>query len=1019
MASTLAQRERELREGLDYYNKVKTGQIVDESMSLDMAELERSARDMQTKLNILEEAKRVQAGVWEGKIAVENQEEYVQSVIASTTPFAKHTEEGATIDVATAMKAGIPEKDIKGWGISDRDIDIAKTQVAISGIKNLPQMVREGKIGLLKKAQGYGILTGEQVVDIQKEAAAMPRIKQAQAKLAAFIDPETNELDVTGAITKGVPAAVIRNAGYDVRQPDYDKIRTYVTAPPMKKFDILMKEGQIPKGSTFGGSDKDGNIKYIEPEVNQKEKEWLEIRAALIQDKLVKPDAPLSEVKDKWDSLKATQKGQIIQLLPSFRSGYKEGSIFVAELAVPGLYTARHWATMTTGEKVLNISLDVASVLLILYGGKILRAGIKPLTSIGKTERLADKAGKTADKLAKASGAYQDAFATGKVVVGDAGKLSQASTLKNARLLGNVQTAQVAASKADRAFLQQLSKLKSLSPKQLRILEQKSGIKGLARAITDVTKASDDLNAAWRSADKIRFHSEARTFSQVSDNNEHILRLMKVQEKEAALENALVRAESSIKPRYQAKVYSTWVDAIKVQKAKIAKLNQSYNKAVEARNIYPSNKEIQERSAFIKQLLDNENANLTSMNQQYNAGKLPPHLEKPMEKGALDLLAETKLNADDDVFKAIDGWLKRSKELKGKPGDRFWEISPKEGGGIAVKPITKISPVEAKIVPKVIPEAISKLNAKAVPKVVAEPSISAFPGLRPKVKEAIKPTERAISREDVGRMTSAQIAEKYGFEPVIDARGKPIILDVIQAKEFRKVTPTELIQVNELVKEGLKADTAVSIRENIVNQNQVAPEPLTQLQVEVIRQVVTNTKVPTKPVTKPPIGIKPPKTPLRFFPPIGKESDIEKRKRIISAGGAIAWAQGELQDKKVWHTIMQPYRPSDHIVVIGVAPQGAKLYAGPREAYKSVTLLSGSGPSKPATFEGGAVDPTIYTTSDGKVKIAFTKDTSVTKKRYAKRFSKIRQPMIRESELAEDIVETRIGGKTRRHIKLW
>jgi len=150
----------------------------------------------------------------------------------------------------------------------------------------------------------------------------------------------------------------------------------------------------------------------------------------------------------------------------------------------------------------------------------------------------------------------------------------------------------------------------------------------------------------------------------------------------------------------------------------------------------------------------------------------------------------------------------------------------------------------------------------------------------------------------------------------------------------------------------------------------------------------------------------------RIPPPLKALTDDEKRDIVKGAGGAIAWPQGELNDKKVWHIIKAPYRPSDHLVVTGQAPEGAKLYLGAREAYKSVTLLSGAGPGQPAKFEGGAVDPVVFT-SNGKVRIAFSHDKE-TKKRYSKKFSKRRPVRTVPTQLADDVVLT----GNRQHIKV-
>lgn len=75
----------------------------------------------------------------------------------------------------------------------------------------------------------------------------------------------------------------------------------------------------------------------------------------------------------------------------------RERFIAAEGLLIPGVETIAHWNYMTTKDKVVAVSADVASVLLILYGPKLIskavRPLIKPFSRINRLVKLADKAG--------------------------------------------------------------------------------------------------------------------------------------------------------------------------------------------------------------------------------------------------------------------------------------------------------------------------------------------------------------------------------------------------------------------------------------------------------------------------------------------------------------------------------------------------------------------------------------------------------------------------------------------------
>jgi len=68
------------------------------------------------------------------------------------------------------------------------------------------------------------------VVDIQSAAAEIPVQKRSLAQLKDYIDPVTEELHLVGTVEAEVPPSVIRLAGYDVSNKDYEVVKRQIDA---------------------------------------------------------------------------------------------------------------------------------------------------------------------------------------------------------------------------------------------------------------------------------------------------------------------------------------------------------------------------------------------------------------------------------------------------------------------------------------------------------------------------------------------------------------------------------------------------------------------------------------------------------------------------------------------------------------------------------------------------------------------------------------------------------------------
>jgi hypothetical protein len=131
-----------------------------------------------------------------------------------------------------------------------------------------------------------------------------------------------------------------------------------------------------------------------------------------------------------------------------------------------------------------------------------------------------------------------------------------------------------------------------------------------------------------------------------------------------------------------------------------------------------------------------------------------------------------------------------------------------------------------------------------------------------------------------------------------------------------------------------------------------------------------------------PPRIEPPKKERGFLP--STSTDRQKRQYIKDSGGALCWRQGEVSGKgggreDVWHIIVSPFvGKSDHLVVVGKRPIGAKVIRGPGSAYQTAQYLYGMNLSQEVKHDIGLFDAHLQPISEGSgIKLTFEHDPSI------------------------------------------
>jgi len=592
---------------------------------------------------------------------------------------------------------------------------------------------------------------------------------------------------------------------------------------------------------------------------------------------------------------------------------WKELPIELADLVVPGLYVARNWTTLETKDKVINIGIDVAAILLSLGLFKLTGAAVRTLSGTTKTMKIAAKAGKVGRQLDDATKTFAQVQKVSKLKVGSR------TWVKHTNKIERLQRQSM---KADRLFLEQLERLQSISPRHLAKLEQLSGLKGIKGSIQDITKAQRQLSKAWSRVNKLKFNPKAKTPKEIAANNRYLKALAKAEKAQVNLQGALQKAGSILKPRYS---YPPSPAEFKGYGIELAKGE-------------PSPK------------IDASNPDTFKAIESWLARS-----RETQRTGAEPWVAQTKVAIKPKLepkgkHRLITKAIYREAKAKPSPKPAVPKVKASVFPGIkAVKKVTTRKP--AKALPL---EALGRMTAAQIAKYYGSPEREVIDAI---ANTTIKQLEQAKTIDKLSATEQQQI--------------KTIVNQSIRAidkagEEGRPYKVTELITSPSPIEIAL-------IKDVVEEQAKQHIKPVAAVEAITEAIVTTVTEIPVKDIPK--LKLPAPRTP-RIPLKIPQPTDRDKRRLISKSKGAITFKMGQVGKRDVWYTYMSPYeKPEDKLIVVGRSPVGALVVRGPGSAIRTAQLLYGKTIRRKIMDDVGFMDAIMEPISDKKgIKLSFKPD---------------------------------------------
>ena len=194
-------REQELKDAIAFSEKVKSGEIPASDITVGQFDSNywASIEDIKQKLQLIEQAKQVAYG----QLSVSDPVEYAKYVELATSPYAKHTSQGVTIDWNAAVSSGVPDEKLKSWGLTEAGLASIKAQnVIVTKYGNAQKAIDAGAIDVVNVAYGADLATVEQkdaaqtIIDTKYKGDIQAAIKGGDEEAVYTLNPGLRVVDL-------------------------------------------------------------------------------------------------------------------------------------------------------------------------------------------------------------------------------------------------------------------------------------------------------------------------------------------------------------------------------------------------------------------------------------------------------------------------------------------------------------------------------------------------------------------------------------------------------------------------------------------------------------------------------------------------------------------------------------------------------------------------------------------------------------------------------------------------------
>ena len=226
-------RERQLRDAAS--NPIGTDRLLE--LGVDPTEYANSLRDIQAKVALLDQARAVEQSYKDADTSIPTEvkqslERTKAVTISKAAPFIELSPEGTMkiVNVDSALKTGVTLAELENIGFPKAGLERQLATERVTKFGDISSAISGGQIEEVRKLQGYGLLSAEDVLVAQTDIADRSFRESSTNQLTAYINPDTKELNLTEAIKAGVDPSTIRLGGYGVSQEKYSDVKRVILA---------------------------------------------------------------------------------------------------------------------------------------------------------------------------------------------------------------------------------------------------------------------------------------------------------------------------------------------------------------------------------------------------------------------------------------------------------------------------------------------------------------------------------------------------------------------------------------------------------------------------------------------------------------------------------------------------------------------------------------------------------------------------------------------------------------------